>query len=183
MRHHRWLLIVLLAAGCGRANRAELTKEVLAADPGFTAVLTRHQEILNRVQTYQQELALKRATIERSIVQSRKELADASANVRAKTDDLKRRMDPDRQKLELALGMAIEKQRALMAQRSSLMRQATQLRKAISGSAENWPAAERSQKQTQLDEMQRDADRLSQELATLRQHVRLLRTKLLLIKL
>ncbi len=180
MRHRHAVLALLLAvaAGCAQPSREELAKQVLAADPDFASVLTRYQEIANRIQTYQQELALKRTTVDRDIAQLRKELADTAANVRAKTGELKQRLEPDRQKLELAIGMGLEKRRVLTAQRADLGRRIAQLRKANKASGTAGSEAERAQ----LDELQRDADRFSQEIAVLHQHLRLLRTKLLLLR-
>ena len=182
----RALLIVLLMAagtGCGSANREALTKEVLQADPAFQKVLDRHREALNRIQTLDRELALKRATIEQSIAKLRQELLAAAASVKSKTAELKKRIEPERERLALALSMAGEELRAKRAQRASLGRSISRLKKAVKDVNSGLSPEERSRHEAQTNEMARDASRLDQELAALQQHMRLLKTKLVLIKL
>ena len=177
------LLLLTWVAGCAPASREELTKEVLKRDPDFAAVLEKHRELSNRVETYQRELALKRATIEQSVAQLRKELAAAAAGARTKTAAVKQQMEPDRQRLELALSMASEELRAKRVQRSGLGRSIARLRKALSGEGTAWSADERARQETQIQEMLHDAKRLDQEMAALTAHLRLLKIKLVLIKL
>ena len=178
------VLISVAAAGCARnANREELAKEVLQADPSFREVLERHRDLTNRIQTLEREIALKRSTVEQSIAQLRKELMATADNVKTKTADLKKRMEPERQRLGLELGMAAEELRAKQAQRASLGRSIVQLQKAIKSGSAAWTAQERAKQEAQLAEMVRDAGRVDQELAAMHSHVRLLKIKLLLIKL
>ncbi len=181
----RGILILLLCAtaGCAKVNREQLQREVLEADPEFSGVLDKRQELANRIQTYERELALKRSAIERNITQLRKELADASENVKVKTVEIRRRMDPDRERISLALSLANDKLRAAQTQRASVSRSAAQLRKALKGSNQAWSGNERDAKQADLKELEREFARLDHELQALKRHVRLLRAKLLLLKL
>ena len=182
----RWLVVIVLVLGtasCAPANREELTKEVLKVDPEFSAVLEKHRELTSRIETYERELALKRSTIERGIAQLRKDLATATASTRAKTTEVKKRMEPDQQRLTLALSMSSEELRAKRIQRASLGRSMAQLRKALNSKDAAWTQQERTHQQTQLDEMLQDAVRLDKEMAGLKQNARLLKIKLLLIKL
>ena len=183
----RWILIGLLvcgAAGCGRpANREELAKQVLKADPSFAPVLDRHRELANKIDTYERELSLKRSTVQRTIDQLRKDLAAATANVRAKVVETKRRMAPEQERLQLALSMADEELRTKRVQRASLGRSISQMKKAIKSAGTAWSAQELDRQQAQMDEMLADAARLDQEMATIKAHVRLLKIKLLLVKL
>ncbi|MBI3320678.1 MAG: hypothetical protein HYZ91_00215 [Candidatus Omnitrophica bacterium] len=177
------LFTIGVVAGCAPPNREALTKEVLRADPAFKEILDKHRDFSNRIQTYERELALKRTTIEQSIAQLRKDLASATAHVNSRTDELKRRMDPDRQRLELALSMAGEELRAKRAQRASLGRSIAQLKKALSASRGTWTDEERARQEAQIQDMLRDGSRLDQERAALHAHMRLLKIKLRLIKL
>ena len=177
------ILSLVWAAGCAPINRDELTKQVLAADPSFEEVLDRHRELANRIVTYQRELALKRSTVEQQIDQLRKELAADNATVRSKIEETKKRIDPDRTPLELALSVAGEQLRAKRIERASLGRSIAQVRRALKRQDASLTAEERAHQQSQLDELIRDAARLDQELAALHEHVRLLKTKLLLLKL
>ncbi|MBI4340754.1 MAG: hypothetical protein HY598_00560 [Candidatus Omnitrophica bacterium] len=176
MRAHAVLLGLLLAAplaGCAPpVDREKLAKEVVSKDPEFGDVLEKHRELSNRMQTFQRELELRRSTVEKNIAQLRKDLADTAASVRVKTDEVKRRMEPDRRRLELALSLAGEELKAKRAQRASLGRQIAQLKKSSGGTDGG-----------KLDELLREAQRLDQELASLKGHIRLLKIKLLLIKL
>jgi hypothetical protein len=169
-------------AGCPPANRDALAKEVLKADPGFQSSLDRHREIVSRIQTLERELALKRSTIQQSIAKLRQALLAAAANVKHKTAELKKRMEPEQERLRLALAMAGEELRAKRAQRASLGRSISRLKKAANGATTLTPQ-ERAAHQAQLDELARDAARLDQELAALQQHTRLLKIKFALIKL
>ena len=158
-------------------------KEVLQADPEFAMVLDKHRELSNRLQTYERELALKRSTIEQNITQLRKELAAAVSNVRAKAADVRKRMEPDHKRLELALSMAGEELAAKRAQRVALGRSIARLKKAVKNANSAWTADERAEQETKIAEMLRDAQRLDKEMTVLKAHVRLLKIKLLLIKL
>ncbi len=175
----RPIAILLLAAGsmAGCAppvNREQLTKEVVSKDPDFGAVLEKHRELSNRIQTYQRELEVRRSTVEKNIAPLRKGLAGAPAAVRVKIDEVKARMEPDRKQLELALATAGAELKAKRAQRASLGNQISQLKKSMQASAAG--------QDTRLNDMLHEAGRLDQEMASLKEHVRLLKIKLLLIK-
>jgi chromosome segregation ATPase len=183
----RALLVAFLVglASCGPpARREALVKEVLTVDPEFSQILDKHQETRNRIETFKRELALKRSTIDHSIQQLRKELATAVLNARQKTEEAKKRMEPDHARLTLGLSIASEELKAKRLQRSSLGRQIAQLRKTLKGDAgATWTPQERSHREAQLEELLKDTQRIDQEIASLREHVRLLKLKLLLIKL
>ena len=177
------LLVLVWVAGCSLPNPEQLTKEVLKAEPGFSEVLDKHREIINRIKTLDRELALKRATVEQAIAKQRNDLRVAADTVRNKTAEMQRRMEPDRQRLTLALAMAGEELRAKQGQRASLGRSMAQLRKAAKNDGALWTAQEREKHATQLQELLQDAARLDQEIAAIKQHIRLLKIKLLLIRL
>ena len=166
--------VVLAGAliGCAPpADRNKLIKEVIEKDPAFGAVLEKHRELTSRIQTYQRELDVRRSTVEKSIQQLRRDLADTAASVRTKIDDVRKRMDPDRKRLELALNMTAEELKTRRVQRASLGRQIAQLKKSA---GDNDP---------RLTEVLRDAQRLDQETASLQEQIRLLKIKLVLIRL
>ena len=185
------LFLVLLSltftgmpSGCSPVNRDQLARDVLRADPSFVQVLQKHRELTNRIETYTRELALKRATIDRTMAQLRKDLAMATEAARRKTEDTRRLMRPDRERLKLALSMAAQELRAKQAQRASLGRLMAQLRKAMKGAeGPSWTAQEQARHEQQMQEMLHDTTRLDQEMAAMKSHLRLLQTKLLLIKL
>ena len=180
------LLLFLIGslAGCGApAHREQLTKEVLKTDPDFSSVLDKHRELANRIETYNQELALKRSTVERSIAQLRKDVVTAETNVKGKIAETKKRIEPDEERLQLALSMANEELRTKRVQRASLGRSIAKLKKAMKSASSVWTAEERAHQERQVQEMLRDAARLDQEMAALNAHVRLLKIKLLLIQL
>jgi len=171
-------------AGCSPpAKREDLIHEVLKEDQSFSPVLDKYREVVNRIQTYQRELALKRSTIEHSIAQLRKDLASTVASVNQKTEEAKKRMDPDRARIQLALSMANEQLRATQLQRASLGRSIAQLKKSLKSNETGWSQQERARQETQLGDMLRETVRLDQEIASMKEHVRLLKIKLLLIKL
>ncbi len=178
-----WLLagIVGAGAGCAPANREDLVKQVLAKDPEFSSVLAKHKELGGRINTYERELALKRTTIEGQIAQLRKDLAAAAKSARERTAQVKTQLDPDRERLKLALSMAAEQLRSAQAQRASIGRSISQLRKSLKD--ESLGQADRTSQQARVEDLARDTQRLDQELTTLREHIRLLKIKLLLIRL
>ena len=92
-------------------------------------------------------------------------------------------MNPDRERLRLALTMAGEQLRGTQLQRSSISRSVSQLRKALKQENTALSAKERAGQAAQLDELLRDAKRWDVEILALREHVRLLKLKLLLSKL
>lgn len=175
-------LLLIGVAGCSPVNREQLTKEVLKADPEFAMVLDKRRELSSRIETLKQELALKRTTINQKIGQLRKDLSTAAANGRAKTNEVKQRIEPDRQRLQLALTEASNELRVKREQRAELGRRIAQARKALK-SATALPVQEQAARETQLNELVRDAGRLDQEMIGIKAHLRLLKVKLLLIKL
>ena len=85
MRRFAAAALLLAAAGftgCERADHDALAGEVLAADPEFSSVLDKHEEIINRIETYQRELELKRTTVDQTIAQMRQDLAASTESVR-----------------------------------------------------------------------------------------------------
>ena len=177
------VVALVWVAGCSPPSTEQLRQEVLKADPDFSETLGKHREIVNRINTLSRELALKRATIEQAIAKQRKDLSDAAEGVRSKTAEIKRRMEPDRQRLTLTLAMAGEELRAKQAQRASLGRSMARLRKATKDNTALWSPQERARHDTQLQELLQDATRLDQELVAIQAHIRLLKIKLILIKL
>lgn len=177
------LCLGVVGVGCSPTNREQLAKDVLKVDPDFGSVLDKHRELANRIETYERELALKRATVEQKITQMRKDLATATAGVKTKIEDTKKLMEPDRARLTLELSMTSEELQLHRAQRASLGRSMAQLRKQTNAPRAEWTAQERATQQAQIDEMLHDAQRLDHEMDALKQHVRLLKIKLLLIRL
>jgi len=182
----RYAIAVFLALGipsCAPANRAQLAKEAVSQDPEFAAVLEKHRQLISRIQTFEKELALKRSTVEKTIGQLRKDLAAGASNVRLKTAETKKRMDPDRQRLDLALSMAGEQLRATRQQRAKVGRQIAQLKKAAKGAQGTWSRDDMARHEEKIQDMLQDAQRLDHEMAALKEHTRLVKLKLLLIKL
>lgn len=171
------VVMLVAIAGCAPVNRDELVKQILKVDPEFGAVLEKHRELTNRVETFKRELALKRTHIERSMQQLRRELATATANVQAKTADAKKRMEPDHKRLEQALASTSSELQAKRQQRAALSRELAQKRKSSE------PSASSSSDDSQRHELLRDVERLDAEMTALKEHARLLKIKLLLIKL
>ncbi len=177
------ILVLCFAAGCSRASRDDLAREVLAVDPAFAQVLEKHQELSSRVETFEQELALKRQTVKGRIDQLREELNLTAAKVREKVTQTEQLLAPDRERLTLALSMASEQLRAKQAQRASIGRSIAKLKKSLKVGTEALGRSDLEARERQLADMTRDAQRLDQELAGLKEHVRLLKVKLLLIRL
>ncbi len=178
-------LLVFLATfvtGCAPAHREQLVKEVLSKDPEFAAVLEKQRELSSRIQTYERELALKRSTVDKTIQQLRKDLAEAANQVRARTAEVKQRMEPDRKRLELSLSITGEELGAKREQRASLGRQIAQVKKSLKDPRVSFSAEQIAEKNAKIEEMARDAQRLDQEMAGLKEHIRLIKIKLLLIK-
>ena len=173
----------IVLAGCAPANRDELAKEVLAADPSFALVLERRRELANRIDTYERELALKRSTVDQTIKQLREDLAASTKAVRAKTQETRAKLEPDRRRLTLALAGAGEALKAKQLERAAIGRSISQLRKSLENSNVAWTDEERTRQAASVDEMVRDADRVDYELDALKAHMRLLKIKLLLVKL
>ncbi len=182
----QWVLVPLLClpmSGCAPANREQLIEQVLAADPAFAEVLDKHRELANRADTYSRELALKRKTVEETIAAIRKDLKSSEATVKIKVAETKKQMQFEQQRLDLNLSLAAERLRATQVQRASLGRSIAQLRKSLKGDDGTFTAEERSGQQAQMAAMGRDTARLDHEMAALKEHVRLLKVKLLLIQL
>jgi hypothetical protein len=177
-------VVLLWLSGCGRPppNREQLAREILNTDPDFSWVLDKHRALSNRVHTYEQELALKRTTIEQNIAKMRKELMAAAADVTHKIAELKKQIEPDRQRFELALSMAGEELHTKRFQRASLGRKITQLRKAGKAQQHVWTDEERAKQEAQLNEAARDTKRLDREIEGIKAHMRLLKVKILLIR-
>lgn len=178
-------LLALSFKGCqgfAPANRGALEKDVLKADPSFISVLEKHRELGSRLQTYERELELKRSDVEAQIGQLRKGLSAAAKSAHGKVAQTKALMNPDRERLRLALTMAGEQLRATQLQRASIGRSIAQLRKTLKQEDAAFSSQDRARQAAQLDELLRDAKRLDVEIVSMKEHVRLLKVKLLLIK-
>ena len=171
-----------LTRSCAPVDPQKLTKEVLKADPDFAVPLDKYRSINNRIATYQRELELKRATVERQIAQLRQELEHTVEVVKKKVAETRARIKPDQERLELALSMANEQLSLKRAQRAAIGRSMAKLRKTLANPKGAWSAEERAEYQRQVDDMVRDMARLDQELKALNEHIRLLKIKVWLLK-
>ena len=176
-------LLLLWAIGCGPVDRSQLTEEVLKADPSFRTVLEKRDEYASHIETADREFALKQATVQRTMQELREDLAESQQAVRKKTAGFRGLLEPERRRLGFAIEMATDEVRAKGVQRSSLGRSIVRLRKALEGADDTWSEQERSRQDGQLNEMLRDAQRLDDEMAALKAHVKLLKSKLLLLRI
>jgi chromosome segregation ATPase len=171
-----------LTAGCVvPINRDAVSKEVLDADPSFHSVLEKHRDLKRRIETLQRELSLKRSTVNQTIEQLREDLKASVAAVRAKTRETRAKIDPDRQRLAHALREGAAELKSKQLERAVVGRAMSQLKKS-QRAGESAAGAPRDA-QRDLESMAADAERLDHELAALREHIRLLKLKLLLTKL
>ena len=176
------LLLAGLTSGCAPTDRDQLAKEVLAADPAFAGVLEKHRELANRIDTYQRELTLKQTTVDQTIKQLRQDLAASTEAVRIHTADTKAKMEPDRRQVTGALRAAAAELRERQTQRAAVGRAIAQLKKSLNSSSAALTSEERSRQEARVQEMLGDADRVDQEIALIKGHIRLLKIKLLLIQ-
>jgi chromosome segregation ATPase len=158
-------------------KRESLEQEVRAKDPLFAPVLEKRKETERRIETYKNELAVKRDSIESQVKQLRRQLAEAVGQYNKKVTLAKTNMAPDRERIQVALTVANNQLRAAQVQRASVSRSVAQLRKSA-GQSE--PGAEA---QSQLAAFLDDLKRLDQEIAALKDQVRLLKLKLLLVRI
>ena len=171
------------AAGCGPPLHPEqLRQQVLEADPDFTRVLERRDEQANRIKLLEREFQLKRREAERQIVHLRDQLRQTRTQVDGKIAESRQLLQPDIDRIEHALAMAAEERKSLQAQRASVGRRISQLRKALKQTPTDWDQAERTRLATQLDELLQEVKRLDQERAAIAQHLRLLKVKRLLLR-
>jgi hypothetical protein len=172
----------VLAAGCAPIDRESVVGEVLQADPGFSEVIEKHQDLRRRIETYERELSLKRSTVNQTIKQLRQDLASSAATVRAKTEETRAKMDPDRKRLVQALTEGAALLKAKQLERAVISRSMIRLRKSQeaarqgAGGAAGGPAAD-------LAGISADAARVDHEIAGLKDHVRLIKLKLLITKI
>jgi len=155
-------------------NRAQLEKDVVQADPDFSWMLEKRRSLAKRVDTYARELTLKRSTTEQAIAQLRKDLAGVTATMRSKIAEAKRQMEPERIKLDAQLTEALRQLREKREQLAQMDRAISALRRSDKASGASHAS--------QMNEMVRDAKRLDQEVALIKEHVKLIKTKLLLIR-
>ena len=169
--------------GCGKPLSTEaMRRQVLAADPGFDKPLEKRDQLADRINVLRQELALKQAQVDGKIAQLRKELRETKTQALQKIEETRQGLSPERERVELALAMAGEELKAKRAQRASVGSQIAQLKKAAQG-ASGLGEQERVRQEAKVAEMLKDAKRLDDEMTSLKEHVRLLKIKLLLIKL
>lgn len=181
------LLAIALAAawvtGCAPANRDQLAKEVLQADPEFSSVLEKREHLMNRIEERKRKLEIKRNTIDEGIAQLRRDLASATAMTRKEITLIEEQMKPDHERIQLALSLASEELRAKRQERATLGRQIAQLRKAAKNTGAQWTAEEHAAHEAELAAMLEDAGRLDQEMVGMKGHLRLLKIKMVLIRL
>jgi|GEM_PF-1415356 len=159
-----------------------LRQEVLKSDPAFAAALNKHDELASRIEVLERELDLKRTQVEDQIARSRAELREATEETTRRTKEIKALLDPEAERLELALSTAREELKAKQRQRANLGRAISSLRKSIKGDSQ--PAGkERAPLDQELAEHLREMERLDQELAAMQQHIALLENKRRLLRL
>ncbi len=179
-----WLGVVLVGAGGGPpANPEKLREEILRADPSFNEALAKRDEQANRIALLERELELKRNQVERQISQLRNELKSVIAQVNEKSQKIRLLLKPDQDRLALAMNLATQELRAKRAQRSSVGTSISQLRKSLAKTTPPWPAAERAAMEHDLQDFLKDAERIDHELDGLANHIRLLKTKRILLRL
>ncbi len=177
-------LVLLAGSGCGPpANPEKLREDVLKADPSFSEVLAKRDEQANRIALMERELDLKRNQVERQIAQLRNELKAAAVQVNEKIQKIQLLIKPDQDRTTLAMNLAIQERRAKQAQRNSLAASVGQLRKSLSKTDPPWPAQERAKMERDLQELAQETGRMDHELDGLAQHIRLLKTKRILLRL
>ncbi len=182
MRLIIWMVLLGLG-GCGPADLSAIKEEVLKTDPKFQAVLDEHEGYASQIETAEKEFTLKRSTVDRTIQRLRQDLAESRKAVRKKKARYRELMEPERRRVEFSMSMAREELRAKRVQRSSVGRSIARLRKALDGADETWSPQERRRQEVQLEEMLRDAQRLDEEITSIKEHVRFLRLKLRLIQI
>lgn len=179
-----WVLLGVALSGCGPpANPQQLRQDVLNADPAFAETLNKRDEAANRIALQERELAVKRSRVDGQIAQLRQELKEATDQAAQKTRQIKAMLDPDRQRVELAYGMAAEELKAKRQQRASIGRSVSQLRKTLKDPGSGWTESERAKMDRELNDFLSETERLDQEIAGLNQHIRLLKVKRLLLRL
>lgn len=176
------LAVCVVLAGCTPVNREQLSKEVLKADPEFSSVLEKHRHLTGRIETEERKLALKKTTVEQNIAQLRRDLAATASNVKIRTAEIKKDMEPEQKTLSKALTRAAEELRAKQLQRATLGGKVTQLRKAAKAAEKVWTDRDRAKSEGQINELVRDAARVDQEIATMKAHIKLIKVKLLLVR-
>jgi len=155
---------------------------VLKADPSFTEVLEKRDEQANRIKLLERELDLKQRQVEQQITQRRNELKTARQQVQQKIAKLKVLVQPDVERVELALSMAVNERQTKRDHRASLGRSISRLQKALKQERASWSDAERARMDGELADLLRDAQRIDHELSALNEHIRLLKIKRLLLR-
>ena len=170
--------------GCQRqpVDLKALRHDVLKTDPAFAAALNKHDELASRIEVLERELDLKRTQVEDQIARLRAELREATEDTTRRTKEIKSQLDPEVERLELALTTARDELKDRQRQRANLGRVISSLRKSIKGGTQ--PAGkERAQLDQELGEHLREMERLDQELAAMNQHIALLENKRRLLRL
>ena len=185
-RRTRWVIfgLAVVLAGCsGSAGREQHTKEVIAVDPTFSAVLDRHRRLLNRLEAYDREFGLKRLMVERTISQLRQDLAATKRDITQRKAQLKSEMDPVRAGLMQDMAEARAEIAGLGLQRSTIGGWISKIKKAMLDAHGAWPAEEHAHQQAELEQMLQTAHRMESEIEVLKNHIRILELKIELIRL
>lgn len=186
-RNGRWFFCLGVCCllgifSCSPINRDDMVKEILKKDPGFARILDKHRELGNRMATYERELTLKRSTMERKIEKLRQEMTEASVMAKQKIASVKPLMEPDRRRLEQALGASSQELRGLQSKRAQLGGIISRFKKTMEVQTPGDPRLKVRQERD-LAEMLQDAQRFQYEITAFKEHIRRLKIKLLLIRL
>lgn len=176
-----WLMV---CSGCGPpANSQRLREEILGVDPAFSEVLEKRDEQANRIKLLEREYDLKRTQVEQQIVQLRNDLRASRKQVNEKITRIRGLLKPNIERVELARSVANEERRAKRAQRATLGRSLSHLRKSLKQSQVPLDPAQRSRLSQEEAELLSEIQRLDHELAALDEHLRILQIKQLLLRL
>ncbi len=175
-------LLGLTSCGPPR-NLDAIRSEVLKADPDFTSVMEKRDELANRITLTERNLALKKSQIEHQIAQLKQEIEDVSAKAKKDIEKTKALLSPDAERVHLALSMATQERKAKQGQRVVLGRSISRIEKAMKQGGTEWAEADRTRMQKELRDLRDEIKRLDVEIAGLNEHLRLLKNKELLLQL
>lgn len=178
--------LVLGAAGvsCSPPKSVEeLRQEILSRDPAFGDALGKRHELASRIDVIERNFELKRTKIEQRIEALRQELKGDRAKADQDIDKTKALLEPDLERLRLALSLASEERRAKQQQLASLKRSLSQMRRALKEDRAQWTTSERAEMERDLADLQQAIERMGHESTGLDEHIRLLKMKQRVLRL
>lgn len=169
--------------GCNLFNRSADVEQIIRQDPAFKEIFQKKLDLDAQITTISNELYAYREEIESKISQLKKDYVSRKADADSKLRDLKSRLNPEREELRRRLSAKAGELKIKSQELSSIKARLATLRKMLtSKDAITLKDEARHEWEEELRRLELKEEPVREEIASLRDSLRLLKSELSLLK-